>query len=55
MTVSCCNIFIYFLPLAIPRMGTLFVYIQLFVLDKYTEKTDRIFSFSYHLFISLFS
>jgi len=34
MAVSCCNIFIYFLPLAIPRMSTLFVlfvYIQLFV------------------------
>jgi len=38
MRVSGCNIFIYFLPLGIPRMGTLFVYIQLFVLDQYTNK-----------------
>jgi len=42
-TVSGCNIFIYFLPLAIPRMGTLFVYIQLFVLDQYTKKRENIF------------
>jgi len=52
MTLLGCNIFIYFLSLAILRIGTLFIYIQLFVflsIDK--KKTDRLFSFSYHLFI----
>jgi len=50
MTVSGCNIFIYFLSVAIPRMGTLFVYIQIFVFYQYREK-QREFSFSYPLFI----
>jgi len=38
MTISGCNIFIYFLSLAIPIMGTLFVSIQLFVFYHYIEK-----------------
>jgi len=38
MTVSSSNIFIYFLSLAIPRMGTLFVYIQSFTFDQDIEK-----------------
>jgi len=54
MTILGCNIFIYFISLAISKMGTLFVYIQPFVfLSKY-RKTERIFSFSYILFIFSF-
>jgi len=52
MTVSGCNNFIYFLSLTIPKMDTLFLYIQSFVFDKKNiEKTKRIFLFSYPLFI----
>jgi len=49
--VSGCNIFIYFLSLAIHRMGTLFVYIQLFVFFyQYIEKQREYFNS--HIFCS---
>ena len=35
-------------------MGTLFVYIQPFSFDQNIEKTERIFSFSYPLFIFVY-
>jgi len=40
-----------FLYLAIPRMGTVLVYIQFFIFDEIWKKTKIIFSFSYPLFI----
>jgi len=43
MIVSGCNIFIYFLLLAIPRINTLFVYIQLFVFYQDIEKQREYF------------
>jgi len=55
MTLLDINIFICFLYLAIPRMGTLLVYIQTSTFDNY-RKIDRIFSFSsiWFIFVHLF-
>jgi len=50
MTILSRNIFIYFLSLAVPRMGTLFVYIHLLSFID-TIETEKIFLFSYLLFI----
>jgi len=52
MTVSSCNIFLYFLSLVIPRMGTLFIYIQLFIFDQYIEKQNIFILLSFVHFCS---
>jgi len=44
MTVLIWNIFTYFLSLSIPRIGTLFVYIQPFSFDQYKENRENIFT-----------
>jgi len=52
MTVSSGNVFIYFLSLAIPRMGTLWLYIQSFTFDQDIEKQREYFHS--HIFCSFF-
>ena len=52
MTISCCNIFLYFLSLAIPRMSTIFVYIQLFVFHQYIKKQNIFILISFVYFCS---
>jgi len=54
MTLSYCNIFIYFLYLTTPKIGILLVYIQSSTFDKKYRKIERIFSFLYLLLTSSF-